>query len=72
MFEPVRLGDILPEVYVDIERRCERNANNLDFMPRQSEHRDRVFAATRDFLTGRKKKTWANRQRQMAAQKVLF
>ena len=72
MPDPVRLGDIVPEVYDEIVRRRERNANSLDFMPRQSEHKDRVLAATRDFLAGRKLKKPANRQRQIATQKVLF
>jgi hypothetical protein len=47
MSEPVRLGDILPEVLRDIERRCERNPNNLDFKPERAEHRHRVLAVDR-------------------------
>jgi hypothetical protein len=38
MSEAVRLGDILPEVLRDIERRCKRNPNNLDFKPKRAEH----------------------------------
>jgi hypothetical protein len=47
MSEPVRLGDILPEVLRDIERRCERNPNNLDFKPKRAEHRHRVLKVGR-------------------------
>lgn len=72
MSKPQRLGDIITEVLRDIERRCELNPNNPDFKPERAQHRDRVFSATADFLTDRKKKKPANRQRQIATQKVLF
>jgi len=71
MSEAVRLGDILPEVLRDIERRCELNPNNPDFKPERGEHRDRVFSAMADFLTNRKAKR-VNWQRQSSKQKALF
>lgn len=70
MSDILKLGDILPDVLRDIERRCELNPNNLDFKPDRAEHRARVFSATADFL--RSKRPRANRQRQIAGQKVFF
>lgn len=70
MSEPQRLGEIIPEVLRDIERRCELNPNNPDFKPERAQHRDRVFSATADFL--RSKRPNRNRQKQPSTQKVLF
>lgn len=46
--------------------------NNLDFKPERAEHRDKVFAAARDFMAAKDSKRLANRQRQPSRQKVLF
>jgi len=61
MAEPVKLADVLPEVFKDIERRCNRY---------EQEHRQGVFGATADFL--RSKRPNRNRHRQPSTQKVLF
>ncbi|HUW21029.1 MAG TPA: hypothetical protein VMW16_17150 [Sedimentisphaerales bacterium] len=62
--EPKRIGEILPSVILDIERRIERA---------DSQRKSRIIKATKDFLSGRKRGRGINRESGIAnKQRKLF
>lgn len=56
MSEPQKLGEILPGVLRDIQKRCEQNPNNKAFKPAIGEHTERVLSAVGAFMSGKRPK----------------
>ena len=55
MPKPQRLGEILPEVMQDIERRMESN-NTETISPTNAGHQARVFGDVGAFMSGKRRK----------------
>ena len=64
MSEPIRIGEILPAVMVDIKARMDQR--------RSSQHRRRVISATRDFLSGKNRPKREKPQESQFAKKQQF
>lgn len=64
MSRPKRIGEILPGVLRDIEKRCEQNPDNKAFSPGKAKHRQRIIDVTRGFFEKhRGRKTRGNEER---------